>query len=175
MDPVDIIIETPRLYLRKVSLKDIPEIYRMSLQHEVMEHIPFEEAPTLEGLTELIKNTTLADFEKYGFGRLAIVPKDTGKYIGFTGLKYLEDLDEIDIGYRLNREYWDLGYATEASAPCMEWGFKKKGFPRIIATALAANKSSIHVMEKLGMQFEKKVMEYDLQWEQYVKWNPYTD
>jgi len=91
---------------------------------------------------------------------LAIIYKPDNRFIGFTGLKYLDDLDEVDVGYRLVREYWGRGLATEATRPTIDYGFEKLGLKRIIAAALPENVGSIRVMEKLGMHFEKKLI-YD--------------
>lgn len=54
------------------------------------------------------------DNEKHGFGRLVVELKGENKFIGFTGLKYLEDMNEVDPGYRFMKEYWGKGIAAEA-------------------------------------------------------------
>ena len=57
----------------------------------------------------------IADYRKHGFGRWGVVLKATGRLIGFAGLKYLDELREVDVGYRLLPEYWGMGLATEAA------------------------------------------------------------
>ena len=47
----------------------------------------------------------IADYRKYGFGRGACILKSSGEQIGFAGLKYLKELDEVDVAYRLMRAY----------------------------------------------------------------------
>ena len=74
----------------------------------------------------------MADYRKYGFGRGACVLKTTGEQIGFAGLKYLEELGEVDVAFRLMRPYWGLGLASEAAQASVRLGFTKLGLKRII-------------------------------------------
>ena len=166
------LFETDRLLLRKVTIDDVAEALKMSLDHKVLKYIPFEEEPTWESVKRLITENTLKDYEKHRFGRLAIILKSNMEYIGFTGLKFMEDWGEVDVGYRIKSEYWGLGLTTEATIPCMEWGLKKKGFNRIVAAALPNNKASVRIMEKLGMHFEKTFQDHDHEWVYYAKQNP---
>ena len=91
-------------------------------------------------------------------GRLAVVVKDTDQFIGWCGLKY--DADQYDIGFRLFREYWNQGFATEAAGRCVEYGFNHLGLSEIIGRARKENKASIRVLEKIGMTF-KKTFDFD--------------
>jgi [ribosomal protein S5]-alanine N-acetyltransferase len=95
-------------------------------------------------------------YEKWGYGRLNCYRKDTGEYIGWCGLKYHPAEDETDLGYRLKKDYWNQGYATEASAVCLQYGFEKLDLPFIVARILSENRASIKVAEKLGMRFWKE-------------------
>ena len=81
------------------------------------------------------------------------------EFIGFAGLKYLDDMDEVDLGYRFAKEYWGKGIATEAAKACVDYGFNKLGLSRIIAMVLPQNKGSIRVLEKLNFKFEKEMVE----------------
>ena len=168
-------IETERTLLRRFTLDDVEDGYQMNRDPEVRKYIVGEGETTRENVRMLIKNNTLADYEKYGFGRLAIIHKQDNRFIGFTGLKYLDDLDEVDVGYRLIREYWGQGLATEATRPTIEYGFETLGLKRIVAMALPENKGSIRVMEKLGMKFEKIITIDGYEAVKYVIDNPGAD
>lgn len=92
---------------------------------------------------------------------MAVEVKSEGKFIGFTGLKYLDDLKEVDLGYRFRREYWGRGFATESSQAALELGFNALQLNRIIAMVMPDNKASVNVLEKLNFKFEKKIIEDD--------------
>ena len=153
-------IETERIILRKFTLDDAEQAFKMSSDPAVMKYIIGERFESADQVREMIKKNVFGDYEKYGFGRLAITLKPSNKFIGFTGLKYNEDFKEVDIGYRLIKEYWGKGIATEASLSALNYGFEKLGLKRIVALAFEENIASIKVMEKLGMCFEKN-MEVD--------------
>jgi RimJ/RimL family protein N-acetyltransferase len=77
------------------------------------------------------------------------------QFVGWAGLAYLPEFDEIDLGYRFLPKYWGGGYATEVSRAILTYGFNKLELRRIIAIAMKENKASIRVMEKIGMEFDK--------------------
>ncbi len=72
--------------------------------------------------------------------------RDTSEMIGFCGLKKLPDLPgEVDMGFRLAREHWGRGLATEAAAEVLRFGFETLELERIIALVDAGNDRSIRV------------------------------
>ena len=152
-------IETERVLLRKFTLDDVDDAWEMNRDPEVRKYLLGEGEPTRDQVRKLIEQNTLGDYEKYGYGRLAVIHKADNRFIGFTGLKYMPDLDEVDVGYRLCRDYWNQGLATEATRPTIEYGFRELNLDRIIAMALPGNKASIRVMQKLGLTFWKNVIE----------------
>ena len=102
--------------------------------------------------TRLVFGNT--DDEKEGMGRWACLIKENNEFIGWCGMVTLESGD-VDLGFRFYRKNWGSGYATEAAKACLKYGFDEKGLTRITASALAKNKASIKVIEKLGMTFVK--------------------
>ena len=97
-----------------------------------------------------------------------MVYKQDDLFIGFCGLKYLPEEDEVDLGYRFVKAYWGMGLATESGKAALDYGFNELGLKRIIALALADNVGSIRVMEKLGMRFEKNFEEDGMKAVRYV-------
>ena len=87
------------------------------------------------------------------YGRFAVELKSTGKFIGFAGLKYLPELDEVDLGYRFIKAEWGKGYATEAAKACIDFGFNQLKLSSIIALTLPENTASIRVPEKLNFEY----------------------
>ena len=110
---------------------------------------------SLEEIERKIKEVKIRDYENHGFGRWATFLKEGNVFVGWAGLLYLPEFDEVDLGYRFLKEYWGQGIATEASKAILDYGFNVLNLKRIIAIAMKEHKASIRVMEKVGMKFEK--------------------
>ena len=104
----------------------------------------------------LIISLKTNNYKRNGFGRWALVTKGDKEVIGWCGLKKHED-NTVDIGYRIFKNQWNKGYATEASIACLEYGFQVFELDEIIANAATENKASIRVMEKIGMEFQQNM------------------
>jgi len=154
-------LETQRLILRPFTIEDAEASYEMSLDPIVMEFLGGIDTGTLEEHRDMIKNAPMGDYEKYGFGRHAVIHKETGEYIGFNGLKYIEELDEVDIGWRISSKYWRQGLAYESALPCVDFAFNDLGLDRIISLANVENIASTNLMKKLGMTYQKDIRIYD--------------
>ena len=147
-------IETERLFLREITLNDKEEMLRLHSNPDVQKYTGESLIESLEEM-ELIIEQRIRDYKKYGYGRWATFLKNDMHFIGWSGLAYLPEFDEIDLGYRFLPEFWGKGYATEASHAILEYGFNTLELKRIIAIAMKDHKASIRVMEKVGMEFEK--------------------
>ena len=130
-----LIIETERLLIRPFSLDDIEPSYAMNLDIEVSKYTGDGGVVSKKEIRRRIIEDVFGDYEKHGFGRLAVELKRENKFIGFTGLKYLEDMDEVDLG------------------------FNSLGLKKMIAMVLPANSGSIRVLEKLNFKYEKDIIE----------------
>jgi len=159
MSNSNLFIETERLLIRPFKMEDIEPSYIMNLDAEVSKHTGDGGVVSKEEIERRIVENVFGDYEKHGFGRLAVELKGENKFIGFTGLKYLEDMDEVDLGYRFMKEYWGKGIATESAKACVNLGFNKLGLKRLIAMVLPENIGSIRVLEKLNFEFEKEIIE----------------
>lgn len=155
----DLYIETPRLILRPFCFEDIEPAYQMNLDAAVSQYTGDGGVVSMAETERRIVEDVMGDYKKYGFGRLAIEWKENQTFIGFAGLKYLEDLKEVDLGYRLHSEYWGKGIGTEAALASIEFGFLKLNLKRIIAMILPANLKSERVLDKLGMKYLEDRME----------------
>ena len=151
------LLETKRIVLRPFRLEDAEAAFAMNQDPRVTRFIPQESSATIEEVRQLIKQITLNDYEKYGYGRLALVDKNDGHFMGFAGLKFLPDLQEVDLGYRLIHKAWGQGFATEAAQALVRYGFETLSLSRIIAMAFLDNTRSIRVMKKSGMRYWKAI------------------
>ena len=147
------IIQTNRFYLREKQLSDAKDMYLLNIDPEVIKYTgdpPFKDED--EALA-FIKNYD--HFRKHGFGRWVIVDKQNDEYLGWCGLKKHED-GMIDLGYRIKKEHWSKGIASEAAAACVDYGFTVLNINEIVGRSASANAASIRILEKIGMQFWKK-------------------
>lgn len=158
----NLMIETERLLIRPFTLDDIGPAHAMNLDPEVSKYTGDGGVVSREETERRILEDVMGDYRKYGYGRLAVVLKNENKFIGFTGLKYLDDMDEVDLGYRFMSKYWGQGFATESGKASVQYGFETLGLDRIIAMVLPENLGSIRVLQKLNFEYEKDFMEDDL-------------
>lgn len=156
---MNIVLETKRLLLREWESSDAPEMYLLNSDPEVIKYtgdVPFK---NVEETKQLILNYD--HYEKFKMGRLTVLLKETNEYLGWCGLKYLVDMNEVELGYRFHKKYWGNGYATEACIACLEYGFENLKLKRIIGQVLKENVASVRVLEKIGMHFEKEEIFHD--------------
>ncbi len=148
-----VIYESERLYARESTPSDAENAYALNLDWEVIRYTgdpPFESVEEARGFLE-----SYDAFEKTGMGRWYVFLKETGEFIGWCGLKLHRDPegDWVDLGYRFLKKHWNKGYATEASAACLDYGFENLEMDFVIAEADQRNTASIRVMKKLGFSF----------------------
>lgn len=152
------IIETDRLILRKFTLDDAVAAYEMNSDPEVTKYLPMEKSKTVADIRASIQKNTLDDYEKHGFGRMAVTLKETGEFMGFNGLKYEDDFGGVDIGFRFLRKFWGKGYATESALPFIKIAFEDLKQPTIWGGAMPDNSGSINVLTKLGLDYRKDMI-----------------
>src|SRR5262249_8336012 len=147
------ILETERLLLREFVMDDVEVFYCLGTDPVVTRYTGDGGFTTIEQAREVLCARPLADYRKYGFGRWACVLKQSGAVIGFAGLTCLEDLKEVDLGYRLLPAHWGAGLATEASRATIRYGFDKLDLAEIIGLVAPENVASVRVLEKCGLTF----------------------
>jgi ribosomal-protein-alanine N-acetyltransferase len=145
------ILETERTYLREMTPDDAQNAYELNLDPLVIQYtgdVSFESVD--EARTFLSKYD---HYKKYGFGRWAVISKETNEYLGWCGLKYSADEDEFDIGFRFHQRFWNKGFASESARACIKLGFEKFNMETIVGRAMKENLASIRVLEKCGLTF----------------------
>lgn len=135
---------------RAMALQDAEAFFALNSNAEVMRHTGEPPLVSLDDAREAISG--YPDFDRYGYGRWGCFLKDTETMIGFCGLKYLTDLECVDVGFRFLPEYWGRGFATQACKASIEFGFEKLGLQRIVGLVLPENPASSRVLEKCGMR-----------------------
>ncbi|MCE3233645.1 MAG: rimL [Rickettsiaceae bacterium] len=148
-------IQTPRLILRHWKESDLLPFAALNADPEVMRFFPStltkEES---DAMAERIK----ASFTQDGFGLWAAELKEEGQFIGFIGLNRpsfeAHFTPCVEISWRLAKEYWNKGYATEGAKAALEYGFNKLDLHEIVSFTAVINTPSRRVMEKIGMKRE---------------------
>lgn len=145
-------LETNRLFLRRMNETDKDSVFAMRSDVEVMRFIRAPQIKKSEAENWINLISSRWETEKIGF--CAMVEKTSNQFIGWCGLWRLAENDEIEVGYALFKEFWGKGYAAEASKAFLDYGFNQLNLEKIVAVANPENKSSRRVMEKLGMKYD---------------------
>jgi RimJ/RimL family protein N-acetyltransferase len=147
-------LQTDRLILREFTLDDAEAFFLMNSDPEVLRYTGDAGVSDMDEARKVLVERPLADYKKYGYGRWACVDKATGEVIGFAGLKFLDDFQDIDLGYRFRPAWWGRGLATEACRPIVDYGFQTLGLPHILGLVKPEHARSIRVLTKLGFRDE---------------------
>ncbi len=151
--------ETERLRFRKFEWGDLHGLASIRGDADVMRYIG-SRRPESVGEVQNVLNGILAHWRVHGFGRWALIDRQSEVLIGWCGLSYLEQTREVEIGYGIAKPFWGKGLASEAASATMQYGFQHLCLDRIVAGAWPDNVASQHVMKKLGMRFIKQAQFY---------------
>jgi len=157
-------IETERLLLRKFRPDDLDDLAALFADPDVVRYVG-DGCPVSRDEAERALYSTLRHWQEHGFGRWAVLDRQTLEFVGFGGLRSLFGTPEVV--YHLAKACWAKGLATEIGQAALTFGFEQRGFDRIVAIAKPLNAASIHVMKKLGMHFEKNARYYGIDAVQY--------
>ncbi|QUL54050.1 GNAT family N-acetyltransferase [Paenibacillus tritici] len=146
-------LETKRLLIREFVPGDVRQVHEYASDPAVAKYMIWG-PNSLEDTREYIRHMLDLQQEepRQGF-EYAVVLKESNKLAGGCGL-HISGAGQGEIGYCFNPSYWGQGYASEASAALLEWGFQELGLHRIYATCRPENIGSARVMQKLGMIYE---------------------
>ena len=158
------LLETDRLAVRPKSFADVEALHAVFADEAVMRYLggPFE---TLDRTREFVE-AHIRHQQRHGFSMWTLVECASGAVIGDVG--FLADADGIELGWRLRRQSWGVGYGTEAAHACLTYGFDRFGFDRVSAYVETANAASVRVVEKLGMQFVRGGADDVPAWAEYA-------
>jgi ribosomal-protein-alanine N-acetyltransferase len=151
------ILETERLILRPFRKDDVDTMAQLFANSGFMRF-------SLGVFTE--RKQTVAFIEKVmrwdraGIpSQFAVVPRGEDAVIGYCGFFYHPEhgIDDIEIGYRLNPDYWNRGLITEAARAVRDHAFRDRKLSRVISLIHPENIPSRRVAEKNGMKVEKEI------------------
>jgi RimJ/RimL family protein N-acetyltransferase len=145
-------LESERLKLRQWIKDDWPDFARLCADPLVMKHFP-----AILSQNESIKmaDAVSALISERGWGFWAVEEKSSGRFIGFVGLHVpqpaLPCSPCVEIGWRLAKEYWGKGYATEAGKVALKFAFEELQLAEVVSFTAVENLKSRAVMERLQM------------------------
>ncbi|HEY0373669.1 MAG TPA: GNAT family N-acetyltransferase [Amnibacterium sp.] len=147
MEPV-----TERLLLRRWRDEDRGPFAALNADPAVMEHFP---SPMTRAESDAFVDRIIAQHDEHGWGLWAVEVRATGRFIGFTGLAVprfeAHFTPAVEVGWRLARDAWGSGYASEAARAAVAFGFDELGLEQIVSFTAVGNLRSRAVMVRIGM------------------------
>jgi ribosomal-protein-alanine N-acetyltransferase len=145
-------LTSERLLLRPWRDSDLAPFAVLNADPEVMEHFP---APLTPVETAAMVARMRAALAEHGFGWWAVEVPGAASFIGFIGLSVPSFQAPftpcVEVGWRLAREHWGRGYATEGARAALRFGFEELGLAEVVAFTTTTNTRSQAVMHRLGM------------------------
>jgi RimJ/RimL family protein N-acetyltransferase len=151
------VLETDRLVLRRMSVDDADFMLGLLNDPSWLRFIGDRGVRTREDARAYILKGPVDMYDRLGFGMYLTELKEEGVPIGICGLVKRDFLADVDIGFALLPGFWGQGYAYEAASAVMEHGKGALGLKRIVAITNPENQSSIRLLEKLGLKFDRMI------------------
>jgi RimJ/RimL family protein N-acetyltransferase len=151
---MNVFLETERLLLRRFTHDDVDNLYNLDRDPEVMRYITGGATTPREEVEHVDLPAFMSYYDRFdGYGFWAAIDKSTNQFLGWFHLRPQEgdSVDQPELGYRLRREVWGMGYGTEGARALIRKGFTDLGAERVVAMAFRDNLASRRVMEKSGM------------------------
>ena len=159
MNEPEVVLETPRLRLRRFAAGDADDLWALDQDPEVLRYLgaPPPRPPSLEQVSNQALPAFIAYYtQRPGYGFWAAETREGRAFVGWFHLRPTEREGEADLGYRLRRQAWGRGYGTEGSSGLIDLAFSRPDIHRVIAIAMPQNRASVRVMQKAGMAFERR-------------------
>lgn len=159
-----VFLETNRVYLKEISKNDSHLLLDLDSDPEVMKYLTDGKPSTIAEVEEAMTRILLfIDKYQYKFGFWLAYTKDTNEFMGWFLFrpckKHPDDLQNIELGYRLKKKFWGQGFASEVSKALLKVGFADYKVDSIFATAMKKHLGSQGVMKKVGMKWEEDYIE----------------
>lgn len=154
------LITTERTYLSTADTLQLNQIRKLDSDPEIMRYISKGKPRTVQESKDWIAKR-LAEYKKYGFGLMPAYLKENNAFIGWGGLKHLDGTDKIEVGYRFDKPYWGMGFATEITKAVVEYAHQELGISQLVAVTDLDNEASKKVLTKSGFQYISQAFYYN--------------
>lgn len=151
------VLETDRLILSWLTAADAGFILELLNEPAFIENVADRELRTEADAARYLAEKILPSYERLGFGFYRVSLKQSESAIGICGLVKRDTLEQADVGFAVLTRYCGQGYAFEAAAAVMEYGRTALGLACICGVTAPGNRTSIHLLEKLGLKFQRKI------------------
>ena len=153
---------TERLVLRRFTADDVDLLTELDSDPQVMHRITGGRPTPCEEIEQEVLPHFLALYDRFdGLGFWAAIEAATGTFLGWFHLRPKHDgpHDELELGYRLRRDAWGKGYASEASKALVDKAFRDHGARRVVAETMTVHVASRRVMENAGLAYVRTFFE----------------
>ena len=163
-------LETNRLMFRRYAMDDLAFVEQLVTNENVMKYIGSGVVKDRAYAIQLIERMMeqYDNFDDYGLH--VLVHKDTGQRIGHAGLvaQIIDDAFEIELGYWIHSDFWQQGYATEATRALKQYAEQELELERYVSAIQVGNVASQKVALQNGLKLEKQIEMEGKQVEIYV-------
>jgi ribosomal-protein-alanine N-acetyltransferase len=143
------IIETERTYINQIKQIDLEALYSICGNAELMKYVG-DGKPLSKEQTQKWIEVSILNYKLKGFGMYGVFSKDNDTLIGYCGLILSSDINDYELIYALDKQYWGKGLATEIANAVVKYGFEKLKLKTIFASIDPANKVSEKILLKIG-------------------------
>jgi RimJ/RimL family protein N-acetyltransferase len=151
------ILETKRLRLRQLTLEDAGFLLELMNEPDFIKYVADRGLRTTADAAEYLSKKILPSYARHGFGFYRVELKASLIAIGICGLVKRESLEAPDVGFSVLERFRGNGYAYEAAAAIMNYGRNVLGLTQIIGVTAPENRTSICLLGKLGMSFQRTI------------------
>lgn len=147
------ILLTPRLRLEPLTDEHLQGLNRMNSDPEVMRYLGGK--PETPEETRAVIERVKARWAEWGYSWWAFIERDGGELVGAGCVQHLgrERANPLELGWRLRREHWGRGLASEAAVAMADHAFGPLAAPELLAVCHPDNAASAMVMRRLGMSY----------------------
>jgi [ribosomal protein S5]-alanine N-acetyltransferase len=150
-------LRTQRLVLREFTEHDTEPVLALLNDPDWLRYIGDKHIRTVEDAQRYLHDGPLAMYARRGYGLYRVDRQADGRVLGMCGLIRRDTLPDVDLGFAFLPFARGQGYAREAGAAILAYGFEKLRLPRIVAITTEDNAASARVLEAIGMRFEGRV------------------
>jgi RimJ/RimL family protein N-acetyltransferase len=152
-----LVVETERLILRRMTTDDAEFILKLVNEPSFLHFIGDKGVRNHADAVQYIQTGPMANYERFGFGQYLVELKEDRVPIGMCGLTKKDSLPDPDIGFSLLPAFWSMGFAFEAADAVKAHAKDVLGLNRLVGVTNPDNRSSIKLLEKLGLRFERMI------------------
>lgn len=150
------ILETERMTVRETIPEDVDDFYRIYRNPSITRYME-DLFPDRDKELEYLKSYVEQIYSFYGFGLWTVIHKESGQVIGRAGLNVRDGYDIPELGFVIDAAYQRQGYAFEVCSAILKYAGEELDFPRVQAFVDGGNRTSIHLLERLGFAFDSEV------------------